>query len=72
MTHEQEWFGWRSFGIAFLLFLACSAFMAAQNDVVLHRFHLSDGACPVGALIADAHQNLYGITSGGGNGNCTI
>ncbi|MGH9500679.1 MAG: choice-of-anchor tandem repeat GloVer-containing protein [Terriglobales bacterium] len=45
--------------------------MQAQNDIVLHRFHLGDGAYPMGALVADAQQNLYGVTSWGGKGNCT-
>jgi uncharacterized repeat protein (TIGR03803 family) len=72
MTYEREWFGLPSIGIAVVLSFACSTLVAAQNDVVLHRFHLSDGASPQGALIADAQQNLYGVTSYGGNGDCTV
>jgi len=72
MTHEQQWFGLRPFGVAVLLFFACSTFLVAQNDIVLHRFHLHDGAYPQGVLVADAQQNLYGATSWGGNGKCTI
>lgn len=72
MTHERGWFRLRGFGVADLLSFACSAFVAAQNDVVLHRFHLSDGAYPQGALIGDAQQNLYGVTYVGGNGKCTV
>ncbi len=72
MTHEQGRFGLRGLVIAVLLFFACSTFVAAQNDVVLHRFQLSDGAFPVGALIADTQQNLYGVTYVGGNGKCTV
>ncbi|MGB7584109.1 MAG: choice-of-anchor tandem repeat GloVer-containing protein [Terriglobales bacterium] len=72
MTYEREWLGLRGFGIALLLSFACTTFVAAENDVVLHRFHLSDGAYPQGTLIADAQQNLYGVTSYGGNGDCTV
>lgn len=72
MTYRRGWFGVRGLGIALLVFFACSAFVAAQSEVVLHRFHLSDGAYPVGALVADTQQNLYGVTYVGGNGNCTI
>lgn len=72
MTHGRWWFGLRGVSIAVLLSFACSVFSAAQNDFVLHRFQLTDGAYPVGALIADAQQNLYGVTDVGGNGNCTV
>lgn len=41
-----------------------------QNEVVLHHFHLGDGAAPQGVLIADSEQNLYGVTYAGGGGSC--
>jgi len=71
MSHGQRWIGFRNLSIAVLWFFACGTFTAAQNDIVLHRFHLSDGAYPVGALVADVQQNLYGVTNVGGNGDCT-
>ncbi len=55
-----------------LALLITRAVAVGQKDVVLHTFDLSDGALPQGALIADAQQNLYGVTLlGGGGGSCT-
>lgn len=72
MAHERGSFGLRGFRIALLFFFVCSPFVVAQKDAVLHRFHLGDGAYPEGELVADAQQNLYGITQVGGNGSCTV
>ncbi len=70
MINEERSLGLRLLSAAVLLFVS-GTFAGAQNEVVLHRFHFNDGAYPVGALIADAQQNLYGVTSWGGSGLCT-
>jgi len=38
------------------------------TEVVLHSFNYSDGAYPLGGLIADAAGNLYGATYNGSSG----
>jgi uncharacterized repeat protein (TIGR03803 family) len=40
------------------------------DEKVLHHFNLTDGGWPVGSLIFDAAGNIYGMTDGGGSGNC--
>jgi uncharacterized repeat protein (TIGR03803 family) len=43
---------------------------ARGNETVLYSFDGgSDGGLPYGGLVRDAAGNLYGTTSGGGNGN---
>ncbi len=55
----------------FAAFFTSVAFAAPGREVVLHAFDLNDGAAPQGTLIADAQQNLYGVTYAGGDGPCT-
>jgi len=63
------------FGIIATLFLATTTLTqpakAKPKFKVLHKFHWTDGAGPVGALVRDAAGNLYGVTGGGGNHVCT-
>jgi uncharacterized repeat protein (TIGR03803 family) len=45
---------------------------SGSSEKVLYSFSGgSDGANPVGALVADKAGNLYGTTSQGGSSNCT-
>jgi len=51
--------------------------LAANNtETVLYRFcpqpNCSDGAYPAGGVIADKKGNLYGTTTAGGVGTCTV
>jgi hypothetical protein len=63
--------GTRGLAVIAVFLFAAGSLAAAQNEVELHRFRLgSDGAIPTGILIADAQQNLYGVTEGGGGGYC--
>jgi uncharacterized repeat protein (TIGR03803 family) len=43
----------------------------AQKFKVLHTFHGSNGAEPLGGLVRDNAGNIYGTTAVGGTGNCT-
>lgn len=54
----------------FTFLLASHSLFASQNEALLHRFHLSDGAGPQASLVADSQQNLYGTTFAGGGGSC--
>lgn len=57
--------------LALVLLLASALVPAqAQKFKVLHTFHESNGAAPLGALVRDSAGNLYGTTVGGGNGPC--
>jgi uncharacterized repeat protein (TIGR03803 family) len=40
-------------------------------EKVLFRFKFAEGAAPLGTLIADANGVLYGVTQGGGLGDCS-
>ncbi len=62
----RKWFLTFFFGIAVTLYAD-----GQSTDFILHRFQLSDGAGPQGSLIADAQENLYGVTYAGGSGTCT-
>jgi uncharacterized repeat protein (TIGR03803 family) len=43
------------------------------REQVIYTFHGSDGAAPMGSLLADASGNLYGATAyGGGNCQCGV
>jgi uncharacterized repeat protein (TIGR03803 family) len=43
----------------------------AYVERILHKFTVNEGADPVGGLIADSGNNLYGVTLfGGGSTNC--
>ncbi len=64
----------RRWSLTLFSFLGISVTLYAagqNNDIILHRFKLSDGAGPQGSLIVDAQGNLYGTTYAGGNGVCT-
>jgi uncharacterized repeat protein (TIGR03803 family) len=52
-----------------LLILAGSAFAAAET--VILPFDITDGMTPLSGFVADKAGNLYGVTSIGGNGNCS-
>ena len=59
--------------LVFSIFLfGSNVFVAAQRERILHVFgaQSSDGALPLGGLIADAAGNLYGTTTDGGGGFC--
>jgi uncharacterized repeat protein (TIGR03803 family) len=65
---------WAAIGLSTALVLVClgARYSSAQDEVVLHKFHLgTDGGDPTGSLIADSLGNLYGATDAGGGGNCT-
>jgi uncharacterized repeat protein (TIGR03803 family) len=53
-----------------ILILLMNIVAVAQDEGVLHAFHLADGAAPQGALTSDSQQNLYGLTYAGGGGPC--
>ena len=62
----------RYFLFSLLGIIVSSVLAIGQNqEVILHRFQLSDGAGPQGPLIADPEGNLYGMTNAGGDGPCT-
>jgi|SRR5579872_848485 len=62
----------RYFLFSLLGIIVSSVLAIGQNqEVILHRFQLSDGAGPQGSLIADPEGNLYGMTNAGGDGPCT-
>jgi uncharacterized repeat protein (TIGR03803 family) len=55
--------------LAALLILAGSALAAAET--VILPFDITDGMTPPSGFVADKAGNLYGVTSIGGNGNCS-
>jgi uncharacterized repeat protein (TIGR03803 family) len=58
--------------IATPMILAGRALGSGPSEKVLYSFSGgSDGANPVGGLVADKAGNLYGTTSEGGSSNCT-
>jgi uncharacterized repeat protein (TIGR03803 family) len=62
----------RNRSLCAVIVLLSSVLAAAQHEILLHQFHFADGALPEGALVADAQQNLYGVTyGGGGQGSCS-
>jgi hypothetical protein len=71
--HEYSTVLIRLLTTALVLVIALSTPTAAQNgEAVLHNFQLgADGGNAYGPLVADASQNLYGVTYAGGEGNCT-
>jgi uncharacterized repeat protein (TIGR03803 family) len=60
--------------VTFITLLLASIVVPAQTQAqkfkVLHTFHGSDGATPVGVLVRDAAGNIYSTTGVGGAGNC--
>jgi len=45
--------------------------LASAREAVIYSFQGgTDGAMPIGGLIADSHGNLYGVTEYGGTGPC--
>ena len=62
----------RNLSLCVVILLLSSVLAMAQHEILLHQFHFADGAVPEGALVADAQQNLYGVTyGGGGQGSCS-
>lgn len=51
---------------ALLALFACTVLSGAQTYAVIHQFNQTDGAWPIGNLIADSAGNLYGVTEYGG------
>jgi uncharacterized repeat protein (TIGR03803 family) len=64
-------FGTIVFFLLTLPILLSPANSFAGSEKTLHSFAGgSDGAVPVGALLLDAHGNLFGVTNSGGNSEC--
>lgn len=48
-----------------VLFILIAASASAETKKVIHYFDVTDGASPMGGLIADSAGNLYGMALGG-------
>jgi len=55
-----------------LLFVCISALAQAQAFQVLYTFHGPDGAGPYGPLTLNSAGDIYGTTSFGGSGSCSL
>jgi hypothetical protein len=58
-----------TFLLAAMLLISGAAF--ATKETVILPFNITNGMTPLSGFVADKAGNLYGVTSIGGNGNCS-